>query len=443
MKKHISRDIDQVLIDWRNQSERKPLMLRGARQVGKSTAVQTLALGFEYFVEINFESDVEVRQFFNGNLNPISICENLALYFDTPIIAGKTLLFFDEIQSCIPAISSLRFFYEKLPALHLISAGSLLEFALEDLPSFGVGRIRSVFMYPLSFDEFLGSLGETNLIVHKKNANAQNPLSEPFHLKLTEYFKKYLIIGGMPEAVAVYANGGSLLDVQAVLDDLIISLKSDFVKYKKKVPPNKILEVFDSIIKQTGGKFIYSKALEGANLQQIKEIVQLLILSGLVIPITHTSANGLPLGAEINEKKIKLMLFDTGLYQKALGLNVGQLLANNDFDAINKGAIAEMFFGLEYLKYGNPFQYRNLYYWHRESAKANAELDYIISKHDDIIPVEVKASNKGSMQSLFLFLKEKNRPKGIRVSLENFSKIPQIDIIPLYALSSIERILTL
>ena len=436
-KMHIKREIDNVLLDWKNQKNRKPLMLRGARQVGKSTAVQELSKHFEYYIEINFEAQIDIQTFFSGNLDPKTICENLSLYFNTPIIPDKTLLFFDEIQGCVSALSSLRFFYEKMPELHLISAGSLLEFALEELPSFGVGRVRSIFVYPLSFDEFLGSLGEQKLIDLKKQASPTKPLSLPFHQKLTEYFKKFLIVGGMPEAVALYANGSSLLEVQAVLDDLIISIKADFAKYKKRVPPTRISEVFDAVIQQTGGKFIYTKAATQTSLVQIKEAVQLLMMAGLVIPVTHSSANGIPLGAEIDEKKRKLIFLDTGLYQRVLGLDAGKLLAQNDFDAINKGAIAEMFVGLEYLKYGNPFRHENLYYWHRESANSNAEIDYVIQQGEQIIPLEIKASNKGAMQSMFMFLKEKKRDLGIRLSLENFAIYPPIEVYPIYAISTI------
>lgn len=439
MKRHIEREIDKVLLDWKNQIDRKPLMLRGARQVGKSTAVQELSKHFDYYIEINFEASLDVQAFFNGNLDPKMICENLSLYFNTPIIPGKTLLFFDEIQMCLSAISSMRFFYEKMPELHLIAAGSLLEFALEQLPSFGVGRVRSVFVYPFSFDEFLGSLGEQRLINLKKQASPTNPLALPFHQKLTEYFKKFLIVGGMPEAVSQYAQGSSLLEVQAVLDDLIISIKADFAKYKKRVPSSRISEVFDAIIQQTGGKFIYTKAATQTSIVQIKEAVQLLVMAGLVIPVTHSSANGIPLGAELDEKKRKLILLDTGLYQRILGLDAGKLLTQNDFDSINKGAIAEMFVGLEYLKYGNPLQQENLYYWHRENANSNAEIDYVIQQGEQIVPLEIKASNKGAMQSMFMFLKEKKRNLGIRLSLENFSTYPPIDVYPLYAISTVRK----
>jgi len=299
--------------------------------------------------------------------------------------------------------------------------------------------VRSVFVYPLSFDEFLGGMGEDKLIALKKAANAKRPIALPFHQKLIDYFKKFLIIGGMPEAVAHYADGGDLLGVQSVLDDLLISIQSDFSKYKKRVPPLRISEVFESVIQQTGGKFVFTKAATQASLFQIKEAVQLLIMAGLVIPVTHTSANGIPLGAEADDRKRKLILLDTGLFQRVLGLNVGALMAQNDFEAINKGAIAEMFAGLEWLKYGSPLQTENLYYWHRESVNANAEIDYVIQQGESILPLEIKASNKGAMQSMFQFLKEKNRNLGIRLSLENFSEYPSIWVYPLYAVSTLRE----
>jgi uncharacterized protein len=433
---YLKRAINKVLFDWKNQEKRKPLLLRGARQVGKSSAVRELSKHFEYFIEVDFEAQKAVHAFFGGNLEPSSICENLSVYFKIPIIEGKTLIFFDEIQACIPAISSIRYFYEKLPQLHLIAAGSLLEFALQELPSFGVGRIRSIFMYPFSFDEFLDSLGESRLLKLKKEASNQSPLPLPFHEKLVDYFKKFIIIGGMPEAVVEYAENRDLLQVQEILDDIIISLKSDFSKYKKRVPTIRITEVFESVILQNGGKFKFANAASNASQVQIKETIELLIMAGLVIPVTHSSANGIPLGAEADIKKRKMVLFDTGLFQRILGLNIGELLANKSFEMINKGAIAEMIFGLEWLKYGNPTQFENLYYWHRESTNGNAEIDYVVQKGENIVPIEVKASTRGSMQSLYQFLKEKKIAKGIRISLENFSIYENIEVFPIYAIST-------
>src|SRR5579863_6303177 len=170
---YLPRKIDHELSAWRNEKEGKPLLIRGARQVGKSTAIRELSKQFDHYLEVNFEEQRQVHSLFEGDLNPKELCENLSILYGVPIIPGKTLLFFDEIQSCIPAISALRFFYEKYPELHVIAAGSLLEFALAEIPSFGVGRIRSLFVYPLSFDEFLTGIGENMLVEAKKKASAQ------------------------------------------------------------------------------------------------------------------------------------------------------------------------------------------------------------------------------------------------------------------------------
>ena len=186
------RNIDSELLSWSKDPDRKVLMLRGARQVGKSSSVRHLGKDFQYFLEVNFEEDKETHRFFeNGSLTPQPICELLAVKYKTPIIPGKTLLFFDEIQACIPAISSLRFFYEKMPDLHVIAAGSLLEFALEEIPSFGVGRITSMFMYPFSFYEFLYALGEQRLVESLRNAKSNNPCMKSFIGKPWNYLNVF------------------------------------------------------------------------------------------------------------------------------------------------------------------------------------------------------------------------------------------------------------
>jgi uncharacterized protein len=434
---YLSRNIDKELTSWGNEKEGKPLLLRGARQVGKSTAIRELSKQFDYFLEINFEEQRRVHQLFEGDLNPEELCENLSILYNVPIIPGKTLLFFDEIQACIPAISSLRFFYEKYPRLHVIAAGSLLEFALAEIPSFGVGRIRSLFVYPLSFDEYLEGIGEHQLLTAKKNASIKKPLAPPIHQKLLAHVKRFLVLGGMPEVVAAYVKNGNLNACGQVLDDLIISLKADFAKYKKRVPFLRISEVFDSVIQQSGGKFIYNKAATEANHKQIKEATDLLIMAGLVTPVTHTSANGLPLGAGADPKKRKMLLLDTGIFQRLLGLPISEILFEDDFDTINKGAIAEQYVGLELLKSSSCYRQENLYFWHRETKSSNAEIDYVIQQNENIIPIEVKSGKKGSMQSLFLFLSEKKVPFGVRFSLENYATYENIRVYPIYAVSEL------
>lgn len=430
-----NRHIDKCLQEWQHAPNRKPLILRGARQVGKSSSVRQLGARFEHFVEVNLEEQPNLKILFERDLDPRRIIEELSIYLRQPIHPGRTLLFFDEIQACPPAVSSLRFFYEKLPELHVVAAGSLLEFALQALPSYGVGRVRSLFVYPFSFDEFLMALGEDRLLEAKKAAGFQQPLSPLLHEKLLGYLSKFLLIGGMPESVATYVQTNRLLDSQSVLDDLYIALRADFTKYKNTVPPARLSEVFESVVQQAGGKFMYTKALPGAYHTQIKEALELLIMSGWVIPVVHTAANGLPLGAETDPKKRKMLLLDTGIFQRILGLNLAEFLFDSASSLVNKGILAEQFWGLEYLKYANPWSPPGLFYWHREAANANAEVDYVAPVGNDIFPVEVKSSGKGSMQSLRQFLKEKGGPFGYRFSLENFSEYADIKSVPLYAVS--------
>ena len=437
---YYKRVIDKHLIEWRSEPQRKPIILRGARQVGKSSAVRQLATQFEDFVELNFEENPNLKSLFTADLNPHRIVDNLSVFFGKTIVPGKTLLFFDEIQTCLPAISALRFFYEKMPELHVVAAGSLLESALQSLPSYGVGRVRSLFMYSFSFDEFLEALGEQGLLQAKRNSGFQNPLPDLFHQKLLDYLKTFMLTGGMPEAVAAYAGTRQMLNTQRILDDLYISLQADFTKYKNTVPPNRLIEVMESVVQQAGGKFMFSKASANANHGQIKEALDLLIMAGLVFPVTHTAANGIPPGAEAEPKKRKMLLLDTGIFQRVLGLNLSDFLFDPASTLINKGSIAEQFWGLEYLKYGSPWAPPALYYWHRESANANAEVDYVIQQGADLLPVEVKSSGKGSMQSLRQFLKEKKKLFGYRFSLENFSEYEDIKSLPLYAVSNLSLI---
>lgn len=435
-KPYFKRKIDDVLLNWMKSSDRKPLMLRGARQVGKSSSVRHLAKNFKYFIEVNFEEHKQAHKIFEGNLTPKEICDNISLMFNIPIIPGETLLFFDEIQACIPAISSLRFFYEKFNEIHLIAAGSLLDFALNELPSFGVGRIRSIFIYPFSFDEFLSAFGEELLLEAKRKSSLSNPLIEPIHNKILQLFKKFLIIGGMPEVISKYIQNNNVHSTLQILDDLITSLKTDFVKYKKRVPSLRILEVFGSVTQQMGCKFVFTKAATEANHKQIKETLNLLIMAGLVIPVTHSSSNGIPLGAEINTKKRKMLIMDTGIFQRLLDLDISNILIDNDINLINKGAIAELFVGLEILKSLPSNIQQNLYYWQRESVSGNAEVDYVIQSKQNIIPIEVKSGSKGSMKSIYQFLREKNREFGIRFSTENYSTYESIKVYPIYAVSN-------
>jgi predicted AAA+ superfamily ATPase len=436
---YIQRKADLELEKWKTESNHKPLLIRGARQIGKTKTIREFGKKFDNFIEINFEENPRLKGLFSNELSPSTICENIAAIYKTSIVPDKTLLFFDEIQESPEAIASLRFFYEKMPDLHIIAAGSLLEFALSEIPTFGVGRIRSLFMYPLCFSEFLAGAGENKLLQKIREAAPTKPMNDILHLRLIELIQKFLCLGGMPEVIATYFESRDLNKCQQLLDDLIISIKADFTKYRKKTPVSRLNEVFLSAVYQSGQKFVYSKACVQANHNQIKEALQLLITAGLVVPVTHNSSNGLPLGAGANPVKQKMLIYDTGIFQRLMNLDLTDFLLSTKFDIINKGNLAEQYVGLELMKSESCYQNPSLYYWHREAKNSNAEVDYVVSNSGEILPIEVKAGTKGSMQSLFLFLKEKKLSKGIRISNENFSTYENIEVYPLYAVENIKN----
>lgn len=434
----MQRAIYQSLIEWKKNHPRKVLLLRGPRQVGKTFVARELGKTFKFYVEVNFERDIDTQLFFDQNFDPERICSNLSAYYGIPIVEGQTLLFFDEIQACTKAIQALRFFYESKPKLHVMAAGSLLEFALTELSSFGVGRIHSLFMYPMSFDEFLNAHNEERLVDLKKEATPENPLNPAFHNKLTDYLKKFLLIGGMPEVVKTYVdNSSNPIAMQRALADIMVSLYDDFVKYKKRSSVLRLREVLDSVFQQAGGKYIYAKAGELSNIAQAKEAIDLLEMAGLIHKVYHSSGQGIPLGAGANHKVFKVLFLDTGLLQQTAGLKLADFLVAENTEMLNKGRLAEIFAGLEMIKYGHPEDRPQLYYWHREKRGSNAEVDYLYHKNGSILPVEVKSGSSGKMQSLYQFLAERDAPRGIRLSLENFGSYEKIDVVPLYAISNL------
>lgn len=434
---YYTRDIETELYRWKTESDRQPLLIRGARQVGKSSVIKQFGQQFDNFLEVNFEQDAQAIRIFENSLQPKRICDELSVLYNIPIEPGKTLLFLDEIQSCLPAIASLRFFYEQYNELHVVAAGSLLEFALAELPAFGVGRVSSLFMYPFSFNEFLHAAHEDLLRKAIANASPQQPLSDTVHQKALDLYKRFIIIGGMPKVVATYLDGGDLLKCQRVLNNLIVSYEDDFTKYKKRISSTLIRSVFKSVTEQNGHKFVYSKALPDVNHLQIKDALELLSMAGLIIPITHSAANGIPLGAEINPKMRKYIVLDSGIFQRINGLQISEILLGNDFKSINNGAIAELNVGLELIKSGHCYLRQSLYYWHREAKSSNAEVDFLLQRGSKIIPIEVKAGTKGSMQSLKIFMDSKKSEIGVRISQENFSVYENIEVYPLYAVANL------
>ncbi len=430
MKRLISTHLEA----WKNSNHRKSLLVRGARQVGKTWAIRELGQKFDQFVEVNFELDRDVASLFKGSLEPEPLCKKLGAFYGKTIIPGKTLLFLDEIQACPDALRSLRFFYEKMPELHLVAAGSLLEFALKEIPSFGVGRIESLYLYPLSFYEFLLATGNEPLVEIAKNATDKIPLDEPLHNRMVDLVRTFQLIGGFPEVVSRYLETQDLQECHILLDDLLSNLRDDFSKYSGKVPTARLEEVFQSIAKQAGGKFKYSNIHPALSTAQGKQALELLILAGLAQKVVHSDAQGLPLGGQVNPKRFKVIPCDTGFYQRLSGLTLPPQLVLSDSTFTNAGSVAEVFVGTELLSNSNPRIRQQLYYWHRERRGSNAETDYVIQLDNQVVPVEVKSGRRGSMQSMQRFLDTHPSPYGIRTAMEPFSSYKNIHVIPLYAL---------
>ena len=442
------RNIDKKLLEWKESPRRKPLLIRGARQVGKSSAVRQFGKCFKYFVEINLERQPSIQQLFTKDIDVRRTCEGISAAIGIPIVAGDTLLFIDEIQVSQEAIMALRYFKEDYPELHVIAAGSLLEFTLEELPSFGVGRIRSLYMYPFSFDEFLLAQGMDLTVDYKNKATADSPIPEAVHNKLVEQLKTFYLVGGMPAAVTEWIESNSYLECAHVHNDILDTYQDDFSKYKSRVSPALLRKVLRSVALQAGSKFVFRQVDNELHSSVIRDALHLLTLAGLIKPVTHTDGNGVPLGAETNDNYTKYLFLDLGLMQTMLNVPATDVLLASDIDFVNKGAASEMFAGLELMKAHDCFQKSELYYWQNLNRGANAEIDYLEAKEGKVLPIEVKASTKGSMQSLWLFMRKKNLHHAIRTSLENFGKfeyvdketadeVRHVDVIPLYALSKL------
>lgn len=442
------RQIDADLQAWSQSERRKPLLIRGARQVGKSSAVRELGKTFKYFVEVNLEKQPELVSLFTDNIDVHKTCQNLSAVLSMPIVPDETLLFIDEIQVSKEAIMSLRYFKEDYPELHVIAAGSLLEFALEELPSFGVGRIRSLYLYPFSFDEFLSAQGLDLQVEAKRKANADTPLIEVLHNKMIEQLRSFYLVGGMPAAVTEWIETKDYREVTHVHSDILDTYQDDFSKYKKRVSPALLRQVLRSVALQAGNKFVMSQAVRDVHSSVVRDALHLLSLAGLIVPVTHTDGNGIPLGAEANDKYVKYLFMDQGLMQTMLNIPASDILLSSEQDLVNKGPFSEMFAGLELMKYSDCLRKSELYYWQHMSKNGKAEVDYLISMNGKVLPMEVKANTKGSMQSLYLFLRKRHLQNAIRASLENFSRfeyddpeveneIRHVNVIPLYALSNL------
>jgi predicted AAA+ superfamily ATPase len=425
------RDILSELELWRRHPLRKPLLLRGARQVGKSWLVREFGKTFPSVVEINFEKDQDAKVFFGGNLKVNEIIDKLSLYSGRKMVPGETLLFLDEIQECETAITALRYFKEEMPELHVIAAGSLVEFALENMGA-PVGRIQFLYIYPLSFGEFLIAQGRGDLREFVKSQKSDTVI----HRQILELLKTYIWVGGMPAVAKVWLDHKDPRLCQEAQDEIIDVYRQDFSKYARRRQIENVTTVFDAIPRQLGGKFKYSHVEAQTNLQPIKQALHLLEKAGIAFPAFHSSGQGVPLGASKNEKKFKVFFFDVGLAQRILGLDLKRW-AVTPLKVTNAGAIAEQLVAQEYMAYAYTKSKPELYYWHREVPSSNAEVDLLFTKGDMVVPVEVKSGLKGGLKSMQAFLSSHPHSKyGLKISEGDFSSHGNVQEFPLYGVEA-------
>jgi predicted AAA+ superfamily ATPase len=393
----MERYVLSELIAWVKKDRRKPLLLRGARQVGKSWLVEKLAQEkFEFYVKVDFEENVEFVSLFGGELNPQKICSELELRTGINIKSGKTLLFFDEIQACPRAIMALRYFYEKMPDLHVIAAGSLLEFAFSEI-SFPVGRIQTMEVHPMNFSEFLLAMN------FKKAAKICNSpiteVSDSTHEFLLEQLRIYWLVGGMPECVKVYVNNKSLKQAAEVQDEICETYRLDFNKYKPKTDINCLNAVFSTIAANVGRQIKYTSLAPDFTIPTIKKAYQNLLLARIAIKIRSLTNIGIPFEVYASENKFKNLFLDIGLMNRVMGIDYNEALNHKNLLAIYRGQLAEQFVGQEIAVATN----NQLYYWARDAKNSNAEIDYLFMSDGKIYPVEVKDGPSGKLRSLHLY----------------------------------------
>ena len=435
------RDIDIILNDWKKSAIRRPLIVRGARQIGKSYSIQQFGKNsFEHFVEINFEYQPALKQAFT-TFDPQEIITTLSLITGSSIIPGTTLLFLDEIQECPEAIMALRYFFEKMPDLHVIAAGSLLEFTLtDDTFRMPVGRVQYLQMYPLSFGEFLEARGKKTLRDAIRTLSLSQPLPEILHATLLKECRTYAICGGMPAVVKAFLSESDSLAYQQVQTLLLQTYRDDFGKYAtlaKHKHLEKVLSVLPRIIAE---QVKYVNIDRETPSRELKEALTLLEKASVIHRINKTAGQGVPLAAQVNEKIFKLIFLDCGLAQRALGLDA-TLKQAETLITVNRGQIAEQFIGQELLAYSSPYEQKRLYFWTREKKSSSAEIDYVHACEGAVYPVEVKSGSTGRLKSMRLFQQQNTLPLGIRFSELPLSLHDGILSIPLYAVEAMESLL--
>ena len=427
----MKRKIYDQLVDWKNKPGRMPLILNGARQVGKTYILKKFAEeNFTRFVYINLETNVRVSSFFDGDLAPGLIIRYLETVTDIRIIPGKTLIILDEIQSCPRALLSLKAFCEEAPHYHIAAAGSLLGVAVNrEKFSFPVGKVDELTMYPLDFEEFLWAMDRSLLGSEiKDHFNKNEKMPTPFHEEAMGIFKQFLIIGGMPAVVNEFIDSGSYLTVRDVQGKIQNEYVADMAKYATPATAVKIRACYNSIPAQLAKenvKFQYKTVQRGGTAAIFGESIEWLVYAGAALKCQKTSHGFMPVSAYVDLSDFKLYMNDAGLLTMKSGMAVQTILSTLEEDNMFLGMIRENYVAQTLVCNGFP-----LYYWKNENT---AELDFVIQQAGEVVPVEVKKGRRTKSISFNLFMKQYKSKSGIRISGKNFGFENNIRSVPLYA----------
>ncbi len=434
----MQRLVEKQIAGWKDSPRRKPLIIRGARQVGKTWLVENvLAKQFVSFVKIDLEKRRDLHTHFSGTLEPRSLLNHLELTTGR-IIPGQTLLFFDEIQACPRAIMALRYFYEEMPDLHVVAAGSLLEFAFGEI-SIPVGRIQYLYMHPLTFYEYLLAMGKDKMAEY--TLNQPDSVAKAIQKMILKELRIYFFVGGMPECVKTYRDTGSMVETFQVQSEILDSYRDDFSKYTPRINTMCLDAVFLNAAKSVGEQLKYTRLNDGHSSQMNRKAFDLLVKARVLHKIPACDPSGLPLGATANQKKFKASMLDIGLMQRLCQVPVELELQQENLLAMYRGKLAEQFVAQELL----VWQGLDLFYWAREARGSNAEVDFLVVRQGKIYPVEVKSGTGGSLRSLHLMLKKyPNCPQGLVLYSGTSNKLSgqNLQFLPLYCVSTVMGVRT-
>lgn len=436
----MQRELLAYLQTWYVQKQHLPLLLRGARQVGKTYLVEQFGkMYFDNVLKINFEESPNYSACFS-TLTPKEILAKIEVLNQQNVVPGKTLLFLDEIQLCPNAIMALRYFKEQFPALHVIGAGSLLEFALrEQGMNIPVGRVQYMYLKQLSFREYLKVSGNDKLAKFLMGVTLEEGIPEVIHDQALKLIREYMIIGGMPMVVDSYLNNHSLLECQQYQTMLLRTYGDDFAKYAVTARHRYLQQVYNQTPGLVGQQIKYVNIAADMDSRYLKTAIFDLNKAGVIFSVFSTSASGLPLITHVNHKKFKLLFLDVGLLTRATKLEA-ELLLNQDLLLLNRGAIAEQFVGQELIAYQDPYDEPQLYYWSREEKTSTAEVDYILNIDSQIVPIEVKSGKSGTLKSLHILMREKKLPIGIKISTQKLAMAQNILTVPFYMIAELPRL---